>query len=227
MVPDVNPSFSICAEDCRYIAPDEIPNLCEHYTHPLRILHVNIRSLRANYDELLNLIASYEESNRALHVLLLCETALNDANTVLFGIPGFDAVYANRKSHQRGGVAIYVRKGLNFTQRPDLSIFSEGKFETIFIELSLCQNSQPIIIGEIYRVPSLNAPETIAFFDSFTSLLHRSNASIIFGTDQNLDLRKKLMNMRSLGMYTTFSKVKASCLRSMFQPELKVSPKRS
>ncbi|ELU13110.1 hypothetical protein CAPTEDRAFT_194072, partial [Capitella teleta] len=163
MVPDVNPSFSIRAEDCRYIAPEEIPNLCEHYTHPLRALHVNIRSLRANYDELLNLIASYEESNRALHVLLLCETALNDANTVLFGIPGFDAVYANRKSHQRGGVAIYVRKGLNFTQRPDLSIFSEGKFETIFIELSLCQNSQPIIIGEIFlsemtRVLDRHAP---------------------------------------------------------------------
>ena len=147
MVPDVNPGFSIRAED----SPDEIPNLTEQFAHPLRVLYINIRSRRANYDELLNLIGTYEESNRALHVLLLCETALHDANEALYGITGFDAVYANRKSQQRDGVAIFVRKGLNFSIRPDLSIFSEGKFETLFIELNVSKNSQPIIIGEIYR----------------------------------------------------------------------------
>ena len=190
MALDMNPGFSIRAEDCHYIDTDEITNLCEHYAHPLRVLHLNIRSLRANYDELLNLLVSYEENHRALHVLLLCETALSDANTALYSIPGFDSVHANRKTQQRGGVAIFVRKGLNFSQRPDLSIFSEGKFESIFIEISPSKNIQPIIIGEIYRVPSLNAPDTISFFNSFTSLLHSSNANVIFGTDQNLDLGK-------------------------------------
>lgn len=182
--------FTICAEECNYLAPELIPSMNEHFQNPLRLMHLNICSLKANYDELLNLIAIYEDNRFPIHVILLCETSLSDSNAFLYQIPGFDSVHSNRQSKQRGGVAIFVRNQLDFTLRKDLGIFHEGKFESIFVELRLPNYTTPLIIGEIYRVPGLNVSETLDSYEMITSRLHDSNSRVIFGTDQNLDLAK-------------------------------------
>ena len=84
----------------------------------------------------------------------------NSDNTFksLCHIPGYQFVFKNRENRTKGGVAIYIRNNHTFKTRDDLSIFIEGEYETIFVEI----NSKPnnLIIGEIYRVP--NTPEKLS-----------------------------------------------------------------
>ena len=50
----------------------------------------------------------------------------------------------------RGGVAIYILKGLNFKEKPDLCINIEGQFESLTVEIEDRQGKGSLIISEIY-----------------------------------------------------------------------------
>ncbi len=57
-----------------------------------------------------------------------------------------------RKHAKCGGEGIFIREGLSFKLRDDVSIFVEHEFESIFIEV---QNEKlNLVIGEIYCVPT-------------------------------------------------------------------------
>ena len=45
---------------------------------------------------------------------------------------GMGAVCASRRD-QGGGVAVFVRDGLTYRERPDLGIFEQGRFESVFV----------------------------------------------------------------------------------------------
>ena len=41
----------------------------------------------------------------------------------------------SRKERSGGGVVVLVREGLTYKERPDLEIFEEGLFESVFVEI--------------------------------------------------------------------------------------------
>ena len=40
-----------------------------------------------------------------------------------------------KEGEERGGVALLVKGGLTYKERPDLGVFEEGLFESVFVEI--------------------------------------------------------------------------------------------
>ena len=90
-----------------YYTPSLIPRL---NSNELFLLHINIRSLQKNFDELVNLISQFTVLP---DVICITETRLKNNPLINISIPGYDFVKANTSSFA-GGVGMYVSSKLNF-----------------------------------------------------------------------------------------------------------------
>jgi hypothetical protein len=132
-----------------------------------------------------------EEIGKGIDIILLCETFMNDKIINRCKIKGYKLqTWENRKVKTKGGVAIYVKKGLKTFSRKDLNIFEEGFFESCFIELDRKNNSKNIIIGEIYRIPGTNEKLFLEKYESLLKTIATEKKETIIGTDQNIDYLK-------------------------------------
>ena len=163
-----------------------LQNLENNISYKYHSLHINIQSLPAKFEKLKGLISQITEAGIILDFILLCETFLTDTIAEHFNIPGYKLVYKNRKTKRSGGVAIYIKCELNYIVRQDLSVFHEGEFESLFIEIKSKENKA--IIGEIYRVPNTDISESLNRFETIFSKLHNYKHTVIIGTDQNINL---------------------------------------
>ena len=155
----------------------------------LTCLHLNIHSLPAKYDQLTRLIYEMENVGTPIDIILLCETFLRDISAVMCNIPGYTFVYKNRDNVARGGVALYIKSGIHFKQRDDLSLNVESEFESLFVEINSTEiNSPNLIVGEIYRVPGTNEQASLERFQYILNGINQSNLRSVIGTDQNFDL---------------------------------------
>jgi hypothetical protein len=121
----------------------------------LSILSLNIQSLPAKFSEFSEWISSLLLSNSELDIICLQEIWQFPDHT-LFNLPGYnELVYKSRRNNvQGGGVGIYVKSGLTFNLKPQLSIFVDRVFESIFIEVQPA-SSPKFLVGSVYR-PSNN-----------------------------------------------------------------------
>jgi len=110
--------------------------------------------------------------------MLLFEDFLNNDNAHVFKLPNNNFIYKSRKIINKGGVAIYIWKTVQYNLREDLSIFVEGEFESIFNES--INNGQTSIVGEIHRIPNTNVNLSIQRYEA---ILHQTE--VIIGTDQS------------------------------------------
>jgi hypothetical protein len=181
-------SFNI--PDTSYINTDAIKEaLHNHNASKYSCLHLNIQSLPSKFDRLKELLKELNNANINIDFILLCETFLNDSNTQLYNLQGYNLISQNRSRLARGGVAIYVKSEYNYKLRNDLSVNVEGEFESIFIETKSKRNNETLIVGEIYRIPNTNINDSLQRYElTVNKLLHCKN--IILGTDQNLDYLK-------------------------------------
>ena len=65
----------------------------------------------------------------------LAETWLDAEGEKRVGWSGYGVVCASRKESGGGGVVVFVRDGLTYRERPDLGTFTEGVFESVFVEI--------------------------------------------------------------------------------------------
>ena len=83
----------------------------------------------------------------------LSETHIVDGdfsdNDELFNLPGYTFVKRNRKSGKGGGVAAFVKNGLNFKRLEDLETTS---LESLWLEIVFTK-SKSVLIGCFYRPP--------------------------------------------------------------------------
>ncbi|ELU10455.1 hypothetical protein CAPTEDRAFT_186770 [Capitella teleta] len=152
----------------------------------LNVMHFNIRGLVNKVNELENILASANEQSVLVHVILLRETFLKDMNEKYCQIQDYELITTNRPERIEDGVAIYVHRSIDFSQRKDLGFFVEGKIESLFIEMKV--NRKPLIVGEIYRFPKVGVSQSI---ESYSEILRSTSATgkdSIIGTDQNIDL---------------------------------------
>jgi len=85
----------------------------------LKIIHLNIRSLRSNFDELqaiLNL------SINEIHVLILSEIWIYDYETPKYSLNGFDSYFFCRDFNKSGGIVVYVKSHLNLVNDRSFSM---------------------------------------------------------------------------------------------------------
>ena len=176
-------AFEINSEyyDIEDISADINKN-CQYTT-----LHLNIQSLPKKIDKLKILLSQLREKNIIIDFIMLCETFLTDDIADNYELDGYTFKYKNRKV-KKGGVGIYINDKIHYSPRDDLSVFIEGEFETIFVEVE--QNDRNIIVGEIYRVPNTNELLSVNRYQTILDKLHHINKDVIIGTDQNFDYLK-------------------------------------
>ena len=96
-------------------------------------MHVNIRSLPKNFDQMRNYLHTLHSD---FSVMGLSETWLKNSDMPfnIYSIPGYQLETNNRTGRVGGGVALYISSDLHYKVRLDLS-HSSDSFESIFIEV--------------------------------------------------------------------------------------------
>jgi hypothetical protein len=61
-----------------------------HGNNEIKVLHLNIQSLSAKYEQLKQLVSQLNDLNIYLDAILLCETFLHEGNANLFNMQGYN-----------------------------------------------------------------------------------------------------------------------------------------
>ncbi len=151
--------ISIAQLNSDYCAIDDIAQLLQTGNRKFKIMHLNIQSLPAKFEQLKVSLDYLATVDLTLDCILLCETYLNNLHCDLYNIPGHSFVQRCRSSMNNGGVAIHISDKIPFKIREDLSLFIEGEFESIVIET--CLHQRTCLIAEVYRVLDTNETASI------------------------------------------------------------------
>lgn len=79
----------------------------ENNTNGFNVFHLNIRSLRKHYNELLVLL---NNSFNYLHIIILTEINIKQEEIDLYPLPGYENKFAYTRESQRGGGIIIFAK---------------------------------------------------------------------------------------------------------------------
>ena len=105
-------------------------------TFDLKIIHFNVCSILAKQTELKELLNGLYTENHDLDAILLCEIYLNAHTKNLVDFPIFNLICKNRtKKEKNSGAAVLIKDHFNHTMQEDISIFKEGQFESVFIDI--------------------------------------------------------------------------------------------
>jgi len=141
----------------------------------LLIFHVNIRSIRANFDNFQAFISKHLDN---ISVIILSEIWIFDNETCFYGFDEFDSFFCCRNDNRSGGIAVFTRSNLKFSQL-DIAFISA---EVLLLQ---CK-SLNLTLFSIYRSHDF----TIDFFNSelknALSLLNLPN--IILMGDININI---------------------------------------
>ena len=153
--------------ECSYLFADEIESFLfeKENFETVNAIHVNIRSLSKNFDNLLDIL---RDSNSNFNVLCLAETWCTDStlmsNTNLH-LPNFNIISQERKINKRGGrVLIYIHKSLAYNLRNDLYVSDKQK-EILTIEISR-ENDKNILLSCYYMPPCGDSENLCAFLQN-------------------------------------------------------------
>lgn len=160
----------------------------------LHIAHLNIRSLRKNFNELQIFVNNCTEE---IGILLLTEVNIKENELALYHIKGYN-IFANTRENKRGGgVLIYVKEYLMFNASKTLTSSLEG------LHGKLTADHSTINIIAVYRPPKTNK---LLFVDEIEQIIKRIPAS-----EQILMLGDVNINLLGLGENQQVSKYK-ECL---------------
>ena len=140
---------------CAYVGGDgvaeKLRGLAKKSGCSLSLVFHNIRSAKGPGLELLE--GELRRWGVNWDIVGLAETWLDDESEKALTMRGYQAVCASRKKKTGGGVALLIRDGLVFKERPDLSTFNEGVFESVFIEIIKGGGQSNQVVGSVYRPP--------------------------------------------------------------------------
>ena len=80
-------NYSLWSDCCNYVELDKCENL-NPTNKNLIVVQLNICSLLAHHSELIHLLATLEQKNSKIDILLLCETFLTTKTASLVNISG-------------------------------------------------------------------------------------------------------------------------------------------
>ena len=129
--------------------------------HCFSIIHLNIRSLAANFDHLTTLLSSL---NHNFHIIGLSETKIlkNKDPIINETIPGY-SFFSQPTLHNAGGVGFYIREEIEFHFRDDLNAMTDD-FECLWIEIR--SKSRNTVCAIVYRHPNSNFENFKVYFTS-------------------------------------------------------------
>ena len=125
------------------------------------------------------------------HIISINETWLKPNQQGEFKLL-FDYTFLpNNRSNSKGrGVALYIRKDINFSMRNDITVMHEKLCESLFVDV-LINKKKTITVGTIYRSPSNNSECNINFISTLSAFLKsisKSKSQTIIMGDFNYNL---------------------------------------
>ena len=175
--------------DCQYFSVDSFKSKKFDSSKEFSILHLNIHSVEAHIEDLrivLQLI------NYKFDFICLSESKIkkNCEPKIDIRIDDYQNPVGTPTVASKGGVLIYVKEGINFEPRNDLTIYKEKELESCFIEV-LNQRQKNSIIGVIYRHPSMDEENFIEdYIQPLNEKLLHENKSTFLAGDFNFDMLK-------------------------------------
>ena len=150
----------------------------------LSLLFHNVRSAKGPGLELLE--AELRRWTVQWDVVGLAETWLDAESEKGVSVEGYGVICASRKVRKGGGVALLIREGLTYRERPDLGTFTEGEFESLFIEVVRGGGRRNDVVGVVYRPPG---GSVVGFSDEMARILAKVRGldGYVMG-DFNVDL---------------------------------------
>jgi len=130
----------------------------------LSLLHVNIRSLNFNFNDLLELIHSITLKP---DVVCVSETRIKENPVCNISIPGYEFLHVDSPTNA-GGVAMYVSTNYKFEINKNIKL-NLPECEDLWINLKLSENEK-VTIEVIYRHPK-NRVNVNTFDDKLCSTL--------------------------------------------------------
>jgi len=189
---------------CSYIDPIVFSQTYNN-NKKFSIMSLNIQSISAKMNVLTALLSLFNSNLCSPDIICLQELWQFPENAVI-SLPGYGPlIYKLRCGGvQGGGVGFLIKSSIQFSILPNVSIFVDRIFESMFIEI-LLPNKSKAIIGNIYRPgsthPSLSPLEQYDnFSEIFSNILNSlgdSGVDFHLLGDFNIDLLKIKTNARS------------------------------
>jgi exonuclease III len=167
-------------------------------TNNFSIFNSNARSLvkhKTDYNILFDTLS--ETNGFSFDMLTFTESWLNADLENLAQFDNYDSVFKHKSTTKEGGgIAVYLRQGIEFKVRNDISFPESSRFmfDCLFIEV-MCNKAIPhthsknIIVCVIYRSPSFSKLQE--FTNALSALIdkiQREGKHIIITGDSNIDL---------------------------------------
>ena len=173
------------AEMCKYYDIEQYnKSFAAHKKDILSILHLNIRSVNKNGDEMSSIISSLMHQP---DVIAVSESFLDSNSSSHFSLPNYVGYHSTREVQKRGGVSIFVRDYLITDLIEDFS-YIHAEIEICTIRLKLAKTSYTI--SAIYR-PRYKHSHVIEFRDKLAEILNHNDfkkANTILIGDFNINL---------------------------------------
>lgn len=186
--PDLNHFNEVLdMNSCSFYTVDEFLLKDYPFKNNFNIINFNIRSFFKNYDEFLGIIS---KCNIIIDVIVLTETWINEDNSQLCHIDGYQSFHSFRSHRQGGGVSIFIRDTLS--SNSELFNINNEIYETIGVKVK-CNNSTVNIVG-IYRPPVNKVDEFIQNLENIVELHNLTNNNTIIAGDFNICLMNEYNN---------------------------------
>ncbi|XP_065684402.1 putative uncharacterized protein DDB_G0289263 [Hydra vulgaris] len=210
--PDLNYFNEINTSEfkCKYFYPNEVKYFLkiDNINSYLNVVHINIRSLKKNFENFLNVIC---ETDNSFNLICVTETWSSNEefeNNSNLQLPGFNAITLERNINKRGGgVLFYVRNSLLYNVRRDMSVSDENK-KILTIEI-INKKSKNLLISCCYRPPTGRTEDLSNFLQKKilekTNLENKNNYLIgdfnlhCFDYYENQSIRKFYNNLFETG----------------------------
>lgn len=160
--------------------------LTDLFSGSCNVLHLNIRSIKINFDALLIYLHEFINS---LDVIVLGEVNIKENEKCAFQLDGFNMFSLLREGRRGGGIIVYVKEGINF----DLEISNLRSCECVMGKIML--NGCKTNLFAVYRPPNDLISSFLEEIDVLLSTVS-DREQIIFIGDVNLDLHSKTSNVQ-------------------------------
>ena len=182
--------------NCKYYNIDDFTNLKLDSNRNFSILHLNIHSIELHIEEFRIMLELLEFQ---FDLICISESKIQKdiAPKTDIGLPGFQTPLSTPSEAKKGGVLIYIKNGIDFKPRPDLSMYKAKELESLFIEI-INPTAKNTLIGCVYRHPSMDMKsfnhEHLKYL--VTKLSNEDKNKFIAG-DFNFDLLKTSQHTES------------------------------
>lgn len=178
-------SFTCSVDDClEYIKP---------YDTDIKLIHLNIRSINKNFNELQVLL---HLTKIPFDVVILTECWLSKVNNLPI-LQGYQSYLTNTNSNQNDGIVIYVKLGLQ------ISVWEPHCTGGNFLVCEI--DNKKIAIVAVYRSPSHSSKESFDNFlyslDEIHTKLSTWQNTVLIG-DLNIDIKSNCRSDLSLEYLT-------------------------